>query len=379
MNRTIPLNLVLTGLLALAAPTMLRAEWKADPLADDSAHAAALAVPRAEMLVSMRASLFPSPATPPAPGYEVLSKTDEGDHERWQVRYTVDEGETAPAWLLVPKGVSPGARLPLLLALHATGGGLGKDRTVGLHGEPTDDPALRRARENQQYGLDAVRRGYVVFAPDREAWGERRTPPSDGRPLVAKELQAKMDEATNRLRERRPGWTLFAKQLWDMQRALDFLVTLEFVDPERIASMGLSLGAWDSVVLGALDERVRAIVVSHCGSLRFRPELWSDEAALRAYLAGNATRPQAINTNLNVYLMLLAPRSQLFCWSIEDKRDVPPNLVEALRLVSTYNRRVAKTAGKPLDFSFYLHPEGHDFSADSRALAWEWLAMRLKK
>lgn len=371
----VPSLALLTGLFALMLPGSARAQWQADPPADGSAHAAARSIPREEMLESLRQGLFPSPATPPAPGYEVLSKEDAGDHERWRIRWVIEDGETAPAYLLVPKrnGIAVaggGARLPLVLALHGTTP-LGKDRSAGLHAEVKEGEAPELKYLNREYGLQAVRRGYVVFAPDREAYGERR-------PLVKGTVKQQMDEATRRLQARHPGWTLFAKQLWDMQRALDFLVTLDFVDPARIASIGHSLGAWDSVLLGAMDERVRAVIISHCGSLRYLPGIWRDEAALRAYLDLNAKRPQAINTNLNIYLMLLAPRSQLFFWSIEEPKDAPPNLIEALRLVSDYNRRVAKDAGRALDFSFYLHTAGHDFPPDSRALAWEWLAMRLQ-
>lgn len=43
----------------------------------------------------------------------------------------------------------------------------------------------------------------------------------------------------------------------DMQRGIDILLTLENVDPERVAVTGLSGGGWQTIVLSSLDTRVK--------------------------------------------------------------------------------------------------------------------------
>jgi dienelactone hydrolase len=365
-NRSIPVTFLCVAAFACFQP--LAAAPKAESKTDTANIAAALSVPREELHAAMHVALFPSPAEIPEPSYKIIAKTDAGDHERWKVRYTVDKGEEIEAWLLVPKPLpAPGVRLPLVLALHPTYDG-GKDRVLDNYDKPPADETERAKRENRAYGKDLVQHGFVVFAPDRVAYGERRLLPK------TENYRKQMPASQKVFQEVHPRWGHVAKAVWDLQRALDFLVTLDFVDPQRIGSVGHSLGAWDTVVLGAMDERVKAIAVSHCGSLRFRPELWSDETALRAYLK----KTEGLNTNLNVYLMLLAPRSQLFFWSVREHNDKAPNQIEALRTVSAFNQQTAKRAGAKLDFSFYLHTAGHDFPSDSRALAWEWFKMRLK-
>lgn len=353
---------------SVAGPSLF-AQWKQAPASDGSEFAAARKADRAAMREALLKHLFPGETPKPLPADLVVHRREDlGDHERWSISYTVDEGETANAYLLLPPEVRDArdgtVKRPLVVALHGTTP-VGKERPAGVHpdvkpGEPTPASYL-----NREYGLEAVRQGYVVFAPDRAAYGSRQ-------PLAKGTVKQQMAEAQRLLSERRPGWTLFGKQLWDLRRALDFLCELEFVDSTRIASMGHSLGAWDTVLLGALDDRVKAVIISHCGNLRFQPELWSDETALRNYLG----RPRSINDSLNVYLMLLAPRHQLYFWSLEEPKDQAPNILEALRLVGEYNRAVAKSNGGVSGFSFYLHNSGHDFPPDSRALAWAWLAQR---
>ena len=56
--------------------------------------------------------------------------------------------------------------------------------------------------------------------------------------------------------------TLIGERLWDLMRCNDFLLSLDAVDPERIGCAGLSLGGEMTMWLGAMDERVRAVVSS---------------------------------------------------------------------------------------------------------------------
>jgi dienelactone hydrolase len=52
------------------------------------------------------------------------------------------------------------------------------------------------------------------------------------------------------------------RNLWDLQRALDVLIGHPLVDPDRVAAAGLSYGGTCTLFLAALDERVKAAVVS---------------------------------------------------------------------------------------------------------------------
>jgi hypothetical protein len=58
------------------------------------------------------------------------------------------------------------------------------------------------------------------------------------------------------------GRTLMGERLWDLMRCVDFLITCDYVDRERIACGGKSLGAEMSMWLGAMDERIGATLVA---------------------------------------------------------------------------------------------------------------------
>jgi len=60
----------------------------------------------------------------------------------------------------------------------------------------------------------------------------------------------------------RPPYTLMGERLWDLMRCVDYLVTRDNVDPERIGAGGKSLGGEMVMWLGAMDERVKVNFVA---------------------------------------------------------------------------------------------------------------------
>ncbi len=305
------------------------------------------------------------PAITAEPQMEVLEKVEESDHFRWHVRYQVDKDEQSYAYLLIPKPFpAAGQRLPLILCPHPTAL-IGKDRVVGRYDEPAPNADEAAKREARQYALDLVRAGYIAFAPDRAAYGQRRLSQTEN------DVRKQMALYQEQLKTQRPGWRLTAgKNVWDLQRALDFLVKLEFVDSERIGTIGHSLGAWDSLMILAADDRVKAAVVNSGGTLRFRPDLWENEQALRDYLGD--PKKQQLNVNANLMFMLAAGRSLFYIWSTEDAYDRGgPNLVEGFRTIKNALKTNFKAEGKT-DLSFMLHSNGHDFPPAARAAAYNW-------
>ena len=107
------------------------------------------------------------------PDPRILKEEDQGDHVRRTVSYLVERGERVNGFLLVPKPLpKPGQRLPLVLCPHPTNMA-GKGSVVNLYDKPPADDRERVKRLHRQYALDLVRRGFVCFAPDRAAYGER--------------------------------------------------------------------------------------------------------------------------------------------------------------------------------------------------------------
>jgi Dipeptidyl aminopeptidases/acylaminoacyl-peptidases len=325
----------------------------------------------------IRAAIWKYFGSPPSeeaidPQPEILEKVDAGDHERWRLRYLVDKEEYGYGYLLLPKPLPTKANpAPLMLALHPTAE-IGKDRVVAIYDKLAASEAEESSRRERQYALDLVRRGFITFAPDRAGYGERRL-------LAEGKYSEQMKEYSKFLAKRHPGFRLTAgKNVWDLQRGLDAIATFDFVDMDRVGTIGHSLGAWDSIMLIAMDDRVKAAVVNSGGMVGYRDELWRDPAALRSYL--DDPKQQNLATIANLMLMLAAPRPVLYLWSVQDLYDRrQPNMVDSLREITDYYEQVsggAKGRAKA-DFSFVLQPYGHGFPPESQAFAYRWLEVRL--
>lgn len=185
----------------------------------------------------LRALLGPEPEAVPL-DFEITETVDCGVYQRDRVVFDTESAMSVPAYLLTPvERVEPG---PAVLAVHGHGEGKVEICEPGRPGAYADALA---------------RRGFVVLAPDLRCFGERQDPQwADDRP--------KYDCDWNLVCAVMAGTNPIAQNLWDLQRCLDVLVSLPTVDPKRIGACGLSYGATMTLLLAAMDERVRASVVS---------------------------------------------------------------------------------------------------------------------
>jgi dienelactone hydrolase len=86
-----------------------------------------------------------------------------------------------------------------------------------------------------------ARQGYVVFAYDMIGYNDT--------------IQTSHEFGGQR--EQLWSFTPLALQLWNSIRALDFLLSLEGVDPERVGITGASGGGTQTMLLTAVDDRIR--------------------------------------------------------------------------------------------------------------------------
>lgn len=184
--------------------------------------------------------LGPEPAPVPL-NLETLESVECAGYRRDKVVFDSEEAMSVPAYLLVPDerhDAPPGAAV---LACH--GHGPGKSQAVGL--AHTDMP-------NADYGLQLVRRGYVVLAPDLRCFGERLDWNPDDHYACD----------TNLVHAAMAGWNPLAQNVWDLRRCLDVLAQHPLVDPGRLGMVGISYGGTVTLFTAALDRRVAACVVS---------------------------------------------------------------------------------------------------------------------
>lgn len=147
---------------------------------------------------------------------------------REKLRIESGDGDSFPAWLFVPKGITQPR--PGIVALHQTNGKLGKDEVAGLGGS-----------KNLAYGLELAERGYVVIAPDYPTLGEYEYDFEADRYLSGS-----------------------MKGIWNHQRCIDLLCEMQEVDGSRIGTIGHSLGGHNAIFLAVADPRIK-VTVSSCG------------------------------------------------------------------------------------------------------------------
>lgn len=187
-----------------------------------------------------------------APEFKVEREEKEDGYIRQTVSYNVEDGERITAYLLVPsKGKRP---YPAVIAVHQHNDtfNVGKCEPCGLAGDP-----------NMFYGLELVRRGYIVLAPDLLCFEDRRS---------EKYKQSEYDRkcifetltANYLLAE---GKTLCGKYVHDLSIAVDVLSVHPLADKEKIGVIGHSTGGQSALWLTWYDERVKA-GVSSCGFAR---------------------------------------------------------------------------------------------------------------
>ena len=186
--------------------------------------------------------------TPPNP--RITGEEDLGDHVRQRVEIDTEPGVVMTLYALIPHGAEP--PYPVVIAPHGHSSG-GKLAVAGVR----ETPALAQTidQHNYDYGVQFVRRGFIVFCPDARGFGERQEAASQG-DLLAASCQWINNMAMPL------GQTVTGMWTWDLHRLIDYVGTREDCDAARLGVAGLSGGGLQTLWASALDERVRCAVIS---------------------------------------------------------------------------------------------------------------------
>lgn len=187
---------------------------------------------------------------------EIVCSTDKGSYTIKLVRYNVEKDERINAYLLLPKQLKD--KNPAIIAAHQHGGEfyLGKSEPAGFSKDSM-----------YHYGIDLCLRGYVVLCPDHLGFEDRRPPE-----YIREESSHLKDRNYERFlfcKYILNGTTLQAKYISDLSRGIDFLETLDYVDNERIGTIGHSLGGQEALWLTWYEPRIK-VGVSSCGFSQIR-------------------------------------------------------------------------------------------------------------
>jgi dienelactone hydrolase len=150
--------------------------------------------------------------------------------------------------------------------------------------------------------------------------------------------------------------------LWDLGRAVDYLIGRWEVDGRRIGCLGHSLGGQEALFLSALDRRI-AVGVSSCGFSSYRAIFGAAiNHNFAAYVPG-----LACGGDLERVLALAAPRPFLVLAGCED----PIFPLAGVRATVRGARHAYEQARDRLRLRVF--PGGHGFSAPMREAAAAWL------
>ena len=177
-------------------------------------------------------------------------KSDQGDHIRQQLVLRAADVPSLPVYLLIPKGLRPGEYAPGVLCTHGHGD-FGYDPIVGR----TDIPGVAEniERNRYDYGLQFVRRGYAVVAPCLIPFGRR---------VVRKSYGGKDPCAVSFVRMQALGRLPITENLRDQRWALSLLAEHPQVDGNRLGAAGLSYGGRMTMMVSAIDPRIKVASVS---------------------------------------------------------------------------------------------------------------------
>jgi hypothetical protein len=203
-----------------------------------------------------------------------------------------------------------------------------------------------RYRPDQQYRCATLARmGAVVFSYDMFAWGES---------------VLQVDPEVHRT-----GLAL-TMQTWNSMRVIDFLTTLQYVDPKRVGVTAASGGGTQSFLIAALDDRIALSVPVVMVSSHFFGGC-PCESGLPIHSCTD------LGTNNAEIAAMASPRPQLVISDGADWTQTVPTMEYP------YLQKVYGLYGKPENIeNIHFADEGHDYGISKRLAMYDFMARRLE-
>jgi acetyl esterase/lipase len=265
---------------------------------------------------------------------DVVAQEEREDYLLEVLQLDLNGVEPVPAYYTRPRG-RPGP-FPVVVYNHAHGGDYvrGKDELLVGHS----------ALQQPPYAVALARRGIAALCIDHWNFGERR-----GR--------SESELFKERLWH---GQVLWGLMVYDTLKAADYLLSRPEIDPQRVGSLGLSMGSTMAWWHAALDPRV-AVCVDLCCLTDFQALIETrgvDGHGLYYYVPGLLRHFTTASINT-----LICPRPHLSLAGEWDRLTPPAGLD---RIDQTL-RQVYADAGVPERWQLRRYCTGHFETWDMRA------------
>jgi cephalosporin-C deacetylase-like acetyl esterase len=180
----------------------------------------------------------------------ILEKKKINAYTREKIIFQSRDNLSVFGYLLLPEKIS--GPVPAIVCLP--GHGRGCDDIVGI----AENGQQRESKSgySRDFALQVAERGYAAFAIEQLAFGCRRD--DAGRKKGAGQSSCQPSAGAALLF----GQTMLGWRVWDVMRAIDYLLSRSEIDSSRLATMGISGGGTVSLFSAALDERIKVGVVS---------------------------------------------------------------------------------------------------------------------
>lgn len=216
--------------MALEAADSLQTRWKPD-------YSSSAAYQRS--LTDKREAYFDLIGRYPAATGPLETKSvqvyDRPGFTGYRLSVRVYDGVHACGILLVPKGLKPGEKRPVVFVQHGLAGR--PESSLGVVPNERDDAVYSR------FGLRLAERGYIVFAP-----------------MIA--TQDNVERTKLIRRAHLTGLIPAGMDVKKFGRLLDYLSTLPYVDANRFAFYGLSYGGYTALWIGPGEPRFQVVISS---------------------------------------------------------------------------------------------------------------------
>ena len=196
--------------------------------------------------------LGPFPKRVP-PNARTIARAEREDDFVEKFVIDVEHDLSCPGYLLLPKDLKPGEKRPAILCPH--GHGPGKVRPAGTDASPHNP--------TDEYARLMTRHGYITAVIDSRGFGERVLGVRGGGNESACNCLYLLCAML--------GHQLITLNIHDQMQTLDYLLSLDCVDPERVGILGKSFGGTMAQYVSVCDERIQAaaIVCYLCTTLEY--------------------------------------------------------------------------------------------------------------